>query len=202
MKFKAAFLSGLMPIPSSTGLDEDGNVRLSVGAQRDRWRRHFNHVLNIPSSFDESVVSIMGQCVVYASCSPPGAEDTHTALRAMSNGKSGDTLGIVPELLKSCGLCFRLALADLLRDVWTQSYAPHDWHHASLSQFLRRAIYASVIIGEGLHCLTLESFAAESLRISSDRLSRMRYPSRSVVSRWSWVSWCCILYSSGIRERL
>ena len=106
MKFKAAFLSGLMPTPSSTVLDEDGNVRVSVGAQRDRWRSHFNHVLNIPSSFDESVVSIIGQRVVYASCSPPGAEDTHTALRAMSNGKSGGTLGIVPELLKGCGFVF------------------------------------------------------------------------------------------------
>ena len=56
------------------------------------------------------------------------------------------------------------------------------------SQFLRRAIYASVIIGEELHCLMLESFAAESLRISSDRLSRMMYPSCSVVSRWSGMS--------------
>ena len=74
----------------------------------------------------------MGQRVVYASCPPPGAEDTHTGLRAMSNGKSGGTSGIVPELWKGCGLCFRLALADVLRDVWTQSYAPHDWHHASL----------------------------------------------------------------------
>ena len=95
-------------------------------------RRHFNHVRNIHCSFDESVVSFMGQQVVYASCPPPGAEDTHTALRAMSNGKSGCTSGIVPELLKGGGLCFRVALADLLRDVWTQSYAPHDWHHASL----------------------------------------------------------------------
>ena len=25
-----------------------------------------------------------------------------------------------------------MALADWLRDLWTQSYAPHDWHHASL----------------------------------------------------------------------
>ena len=101
-------------------------------AQRDRRRRHFNHVRNIHCSFDESVVSFMGQQVVYASCPPPGAEDTHTALRAVSNGKSGCTSGIVPELLKGGGLCFRVALADLLLDVWTQSYAPHDWHHASL----------------------------------------------------------------------
>ena len=132
VKFKAAFLSGLMPIPSSMVLDEDGNVRVSVGAFRDRLWCHFNHVLNIPSSFDESVVSFMGQRVVYASCPPPGAEDTHTALRAMSNGKSGGTSGIAPELLKGGGLCFRVALSDLLRDVWTQSYAPHDRHHASL----------------------------------------------------------------------
>ena len=70
------------------------------------------------------------------------------------------------------------------------------------SQFLRRAIYASVINGEGLHRLMLERFAAESLRISSDRLSRMTYPNRSVVSCWSGVSWCCILYSLYMRERL
>ena len=31
-----------------------------------------------------------------------------------------------------CVLRFRVALADLLRDVWMQSYAPHDWRHASL----------------------------------------------------------------------
>ena len=87
VKFKAAFLSGLLPIPSSTVLDEDGTVHVPVGAQRDRSRHHVNHVLNIPSSFDESVVSFMGQRVVYASCPPTGAEDTHAALRAMSNGK-------------------------------------------------------------------------------------------------------------------
>ena len=121
-----------MPTPSSTFLDEDGNIHVSVGAQRDRWRRHFNHVLNIPSSFDESVVSFMGKRMGFASCPPPGAEDTHIALHAMSNGKSGCTSGIVPELLKGSGLFLRVALADLLRDVWTQSYAPHDWHHASL----------------------------------------------------------------------
>ena len=36
----------------------------------------------------------------------------------MSNGKSGGASGIVPELLKGRGLCFRVALADLLPDVW------------------------------------------------------------------------------------
>ena len=50
----------------------------------------------------------------------------------MSNEKSGGTSGIVPELLKGGGLCLRVPLADLLQGVWTQSYAPHDWHHASL----------------------------------------------------------------------
>ena len=70
--------------------------------------------------------------MVYASCPLPGAEDTHTALSAMSNGKSGGISGIVPEVLKGGGLCLRVALADLLRNVWMQSYARHDWHHASL----------------------------------------------------------------------
>ena len=28
-------------------------------APRDRWQHHFNHVLNIPRPFDESVVSSM-----------------------------------------------------------------------------------------------------------------------------------------------
>ena len=39
-------------------------------------------------------------------------------LRAMSNGKSGEASCIVSELLKGGGLCFRVALADFLRDVW------------------------------------------------------------------------------------
>ena len=46
-------------MPSSTVLDEDGNV--SVEAQHDWWQGHFNHVLYIPSSFDESVVSSTDQ---------------------------------------------------------------------------------------------------------------------------------------------
>ena len=60
----------------------------------------------------------MDQREVDDSYPPPGAGDTHTALRAMSNGKSGGASDIVPELLKGGGLCFRVALADLLRDVW------------------------------------------------------------------------------------
>ena len=91
-------------------------------------------VLNIPSSFDESVVFSMDQREVDVSCPPPGSDDIYTALRAMSNGKSGGASGIVPELLKGDGLCFRLALADLMRNVWAQSYATHDWRHASLVQ--------------------------------------------------------------------
>ena len=54
----------------------------------------------------------MDQREVDASCPPPGADDNHTALRAMSNGKSGRASAIVPELLKGGGLCFRVALAD------------------------------------------------------------------------------------------
>ena len=76
----------------------------------------------------------MDQREVDASCPLPGADDNHTALRAKSNSKSGGASGFVPELLKGGGLCFRVALADLLRDVWVQSYATHDWHHASLVQ--------------------------------------------------------------------
>ena len=77
----------------------------------------------------------MDQREVDDSCPPPGADDIHTALPAMSNGKSGRASGIVPELLKGGGLCFRVALADLLPDVWAQLYAKHDWHHASLVQW-------------------------------------------------------------------
>ena len=125
MKFKAAFLSALMPIPSSRVLDEDGNVCVSVGEQRDLWRRHFNHVLNIPKSFDEPAVSCMGQREVYASCLPPGAEDTHTALRAISNEKSSGTSGIVPELLKGGGLCFRVWLLLICCGMCGRSRMPH-----------------------------------------------------------------------------
>ena len=60
----------------------------------------------------------MDQREVDTSCPPPGTDDIHTALRAMSNGKSGGASSIVSELLKGGGLCFRVALADLLRDVW------------------------------------------------------------------------------------
>ena len=58
--------------------------------------------------------------------STTGVEDIQTALRDMSNGKSGGALGTVPEL-KGNGLCFGVALVDLLGDVWTQLHAPRDW---------------------------------------------------------------------------
>ena len=38
----------------------------------------------------------------------------------------------MPKILKGGGLCYRVALADLLGDVWKQLYARHDWRHASL----------------------------------------------------------------------
>ena len=56
-------------MPSSTVLDEDGNVsveaqhdgNVSVEAQHDWWQGHFKHVLYSPSSFDEAVVSSTDQ---------------------------------------------------------------------------------------------------------------------------------------------
>ena len=63
----------------------------------------------------------------------------------------------------------RVALADLLRDVWTQSYAPHDWHHASLVPVPKKSDLRQCDNSRGIALLVVESFAAESLRILGPR---------------------------------
>ena len=37
--------------------DENGRPCVTVDAQKDRWRRHFNKVLNVVSVFDVSVLN-------------------------------------------------------------------------------------------------------------------------------------------------
>ena len=52
---------GLVPVRSAVVQDENGNSCTTTEAQKERWRRHFSKILNIPSDFDVEELSRVRQ---------------------------------------------------------------------------------------------------------------------------------------------
>ena len=52
---------GLVPVRSAVVQDENGNSCTTTEAQKERWRRHFSKILNIPSDFDVEGLSRVRQ---------------------------------------------------------------------------------------------------------------------------------------------
>ena len=88
---------GRKPTRVVTVDDENGRLCVTVDAQKDRWRRHFNKVLNVVSVFDVSVLNRVKQRPVAVELeSPPCKLEIVGAL-----GKMVKHL----ELLISCQRC-------------------------------------------------------------------------------------------------
>ena len=124
---------GMRPVTPRALRKEDGELCKTSAECHDRWRRHFEKVLNVVSSFDENAIAAMRQRPLHTELDvPPSEDELETSLKALKSGKSGGKNGLTPEMVKHVGMVFDEHLMELFWAVWEAGEVPKDWADAVL----------------------------------------------------------------------
>ncbi len=123
--------AGLRPVKSKVIRKSNGEVCVGPEESLSRWQEHFNTVLNVHSSFTESVLYSVRQCPVRDELDlPPSEEEVLGALDAVRGNKAGGKNGILPELVKCCGANLSEYFLELFHQVWRDECVPQEWKDA------------------------------------------------------------------------
>ena len=119
---------GLRPSVPRITKDENGEVCKTPAECQNRWKRHFESVLNIESSFDMNVIEAVKQRPLHMELElPPSEEEVQKAFGALKCGKASGKNGLTPELVKHVGRGFADHIQELFKAVWVEGRVPKEW---------------------------------------------------------------------------
>ena len=123
--------AGLRPVKSKVIRKLNGEVCVGPEESLSRWQEHFHTVLNVRSSFTESVLDSVRQCPVRDELDlPPSEEEVLGAVSAIRGNKAGGKNGILPELVKCCGANLLEYFLELFHQVRRDECVPQEWKDA------------------------------------------------------------------------
>ena len=126
---------GVVSMRSAMVRDENGDVCTTTESQHDRWRRHFNNILNVQSEFDmEELERVTQRQLKPEIAELPTEEELLNAIEKVKNGRAGGESSILPEMVKAACIRYEFSkrLLELVHDVWEKRSVPDDWRDAVL----------------------------------------------------------------------
>jgi hypothetical protein len=106
--------------------DKSGNLLTEETARRERWREHFEDILNRPIPNDPVTDQECDPVIDEISTSHISKAEIRTAIKKM-NGKSGGKDNITGELLKADIDVSEKCLDDLFKTIWDTEEVPKSW---------------------------------------------------------------------------
>ena len=155
-----AFFASLKEVygPQCACVDPVKSIDSSVlhtekGKIMERWREHFNLLLNPDSSAADGASNIPQLPVRYHMDKPSTAEELDMAIKRTKCGKAAGPDGIPPEVRKYGGATLRNKLLQLFCNIWsTTAEVPQDFKDATIvTIYKRKGIVQSVAIIEESH---------------------------------------------------
>ena len=118
--------SGVSPIASS-----DGTLLTDRGDILNRWKEHFEAVLNNTSTTDEDIISSITERPEIPELSLlPAIQEVFTAIKQMSSGKKSGNDSLPPEVFKYGGQKLAKKLHSLFVKIWQTGNVPQDFKDA------------------------------------------------------------------------
>ena len=109
----------------------DGTMCSGQHQVLERWREHFNNVLNIPSSFRENIVDSLTQEPTREWMrTPPTIEEIETAMLKSKFKEAGGGNDILPEMVRCGGRVLAQWLTDVVTKVWQEGGEIQAWKDA------------------------------------------------------------------------
>ena len=125
--------AGIQPVQPKLVRHIDRQLCCGSVETLERWREHFQSVLNASSVYNESTINLMPVLPLRSSMeSPPISEEIWEALSGVNSGKAAGKNGLLPELLKCCDVDLMKYVHNLFVVVWKEEEVPKEWHEALL----------------------------------------------------------------------
>ena len=96
--------AGLQPVQPKVVRKQDGSLCCGSVMTLDRWRGHFEGVLNVESSCNLATIDgIQSMATREEMCDPPTSDEVVATLSRIKVGKAAGSNGILPDIVKCCG---------------------------------------------------------------------------------------------------
>ncbi|CAI9743510.1 Hypothetical predicted protein [Octopus vulgaris] len=116
---------------------QDGATILKSNTEiGDRWREHFDDLLNHKATIDKRILDMIPKDYYLARI--PSLEEVKIAITAMKNNKAAGPDGIPPEIYKLGGDFVQHQLHQLLVKIWTNEVVPSDFRDANIITIYKR----------------------------------------------------------------
>lgn len=107
---------------------KDGSLIAEPTAQRERWREHFQSILNQPSYVDPAIIAaVPKRCEATSLAVEPTLEELRRAVNALADNKAAGSDEIIAEMLKAGGQPVIQSLLELILQVWQLEVVPQEW---------------------------------------------------------------------------
>ena len=117
--------------PMSTILDERGQPLQKSEEKLERWKQHFEKVLNVQNEVEANVLEDL-EDHSETDTSQLTREEVEQAVKKLQNGKAAGEDEIVAEMLKSGGEVMIDWLLEILQEVWRTKQLPSEWKKSIL----------------------------------------------------------------------
>ena len=129
--------------------DVDGNVVTCEVKQTQRWKTHFETILNKEAPRNQAEIPESKEDLK-VNTDPPSAEEVRNAIRTMKSGKAPGADCVSAEMLKDGGEVTMGALTEIFEGIWETEETPGDWKMGLIEACNGQATLA--FFGVGLMC--------------------------------------------------
>lgn len=146
--------------------NKEGSIMTDNEQVRDRWKEHFQELLNRPAPTRRYHPSTSESLVLDISTEAPTLDEVEKAVSKLKNNKAAGIDNISAELLKAGGRVVLEKLHKLIVKIWAEEYIPEDWRKSELKVLYKKGDTRECRNYRGISLLSVagKAFAWISLR--------------------------------------
>ena len=134
--------------------DKEGKVIKDEEGQRERWKEHFNELLNRPAPQNPPDIPA-AENDLPINCEPPSKEEIRQAIKTLRNGKAAGPDNIPAEVLKMDIEETVEMLHPLFVKIWEEEQVPSEWKEGYLIKLPKKGDLSSCSNYRGITLLSV-----------------------------------------------
>ena len=153
--------------------DVDGNAVTCEAKQTQRWKTHFETILNKEAPRNQAEIPESKEDLK-VNTDPPSAEEVRKAIRTMKSGKATGADFVSAEMLKAGGEVTMGALTEIFEGIWETEETPGDWKMGLIVKLPKKGDISLCKNWRGITLLSITSKVFS--RVIFDRISEALDP--------------------------
>ena len=151
----------------------DGNVVTCEVKQTQRWKTHFETILNKEAPRNQAEIPESKEDLK-VNTDPPSAEEVRKAIRTMKSGKAPGADCVSADMLKAVGEVTMGALTKIFEGIWETEETPGDWKMGLIVKLPKKGDLSLCKNWRGITLLSITSKVFS--RVILDRISEALDP--------------------------